>query len=145
MRLPRMTTRRWMVAVVSVSLLLGGIAQVHRLSRWRNHYLQLAGDYAREEQYVSRCMAPQSPPVEIMINGQRCPLDVMVKFLSARKKAYLHAASCPWLSVPPALPSMRIEIRDWLMSKEFANFANFDHMRRTEANDAWAATYGDRE
>ena len=139
MRLPQVTTRRLMVAVALVSVLFGGIVQLHRLKRWRNHYLQLANEYARKEQSL------RSPEVEIMVNGQPWPVDMMVSFLSARKKAYLHAASRPWLSVPPALPSMRIEIRYLHGGKGFstwATWAGFDHMRRVEADDAWEATYG---
>jgi hypothetical protein len=134
-----------MIAVALVSLLLVGSVQLHRLIRWRNHYLQLANDYAREEHNFSR-MATPSRSVEIKLNGQPWPADEMVGFLSARKKAYLHAASYPWLSVPPALPSMHIEIRDGdqdaLWGKQFATLGNFDHMRYVEADDAWWATYG---
>jgi hypothetical protein len=132
-----------MIAVALVSLLFVGIVQLYRLNRWRNHYLQLANDYAREEHNFGR-MATPSRSVEFRLNGQPWPADEMVSFLSARKKAYLHAASYPWLSIPPALPNMNIEIRhqDGLWGKQFARLGNFDHMRHVEADDAWWATYG---
>ena len=42
MRLPRMTIRRWMIAVAIVGLLLGGAMGADRLKRRRDIFLQRA-------------------------------------------------------------------------------------------------------
>ena len=49
MRSPRMTTRRWMVAVAVVGLIMGGIVGHDRLKRRRGHLLNLARTHLLRE------------------------------------------------------------------------------------------------
>jgi hypothetical protein len=51
MHLPRMTTRRWMVAVVALSVALGGYREVMRLKRIRVQYLTRAAWHSAGEAY----------------------------------------------------------------------------------------------
>ena len=77
MRRSWMTTRRWMVAVAVVGLLLGVVVEGRRLQQRRDYYLQQANDLARWENNC-RSMASrlasrpplQQPPVTFVVVGQ---------------------------------------------------------------------------
>ena len=49
MRLPRMTTRRWMIAVATLAVILGGYREANRLKRSREEFLLKAARHAAEE------------------------------------------------------------------------------------------------
>src|SRR5271155_4487472 len=77
MRRSRMTTRRWMVAVAVVGLLLGVVVEGRRLKQRRDYYLQQANDVARQENYwrstASRIASRpplQQPSVTFVVVGQ---------------------------------------------------------------------------
>jgi hypothetical protein len=58
MRLPRMTTRRWMVAVAVIGLMIGGWV---RLEQRRDYFLSLAQSHQKEvASYTARGMALKS-------------------------------------------------------------------------------------
>jgi hypothetical protein len=54
MRLPRMTTRRWMIVVAALSLTLGGYREATRLKRVRDEFLARATEHGAAETYYSR-------------------------------------------------------------------------------------------
>jgi hypothetical protein len=54
MRLPRMTTRRWMIAVAALSLTLGGYREATRLKRVRDEFLARATEHVAAETYYRR-------------------------------------------------------------------------------------------
>ncbi len=59
MRLPRMTTRRWMVAVAAIGLLLGATISIRRYHVLRHTYLERA---AFHEAWKAKLFAtPESP------------------------------------------------------------------------------------
>jgi hypothetical protein len=113
MRRSRMTTRRWMVAVAVVGLLLGVVVGGRRLKQRRDYYLQQANDQARREEYwrseASRVASlpplPQ-PPVTVVGQAPRiaevaAEYAKVAAYCAKRKEVYLHASSRPWISVPP--------------------------------------------
>jgi hypothetical protein len=121
MPLPRMTTRRWMMAVAVVGLLLGAIVGGRRLKQRRDYYLQLANDEARSEIYIRRMVAWVGSHSPVTVVGQTLTVaeavteyDKVAAYYAERKEMYLHAASRPWISVPPPerrgflLPLMRV-------------------------------------
>jgi hypothetical protein len=54
MRLPRMTTQRWMIAVAALSLTLGGYREATRLKRVRDEFLARATEHVAAETYYRR-------------------------------------------------------------------------------------------
>ena len=57
MRLPRMTTGRWMIAVAVVALLFGGYREARRLKRKRESCLARATWHAEAEAFYRRSVA----------------------------------------------------------------------------------------
>jgi len=82
MSLPRMTTRRWMVAVVVVAL---GCAVV-KLKQRRDEFTRLA------DMYSQLLLAPKSIVLDIN------------RWNEAMAAKYRRAARRPWLPVPPDPP-----------------------------------------
>jgi hypothetical protein len=108
MRLSRMTTRRWLIVVAVVGLLLGVVDGGRRLKQRQDYCLQQASGHARMETFFrsmeSRSAArppPQRP--SIIVDGHTYQADTLAACFAERKEIYLHAVSRPWLSVPPAL------------------------------------------
>jgi len=119
MRRSRMTTRRWMIAVAVVGLLLGVVVGGRRLKQRRDYYLQQANNQARWENYfrsMASRVASRPPPQQPSITFVRPTYQVaeLAAEYAKRKEMYLHAASRPWISVPPAHGSRAILIRDVL-------------------------------
>ena len=54
MRLPRMSTRRWMIAVAALSLTLGGYREATRLKRVRDEFLSKATAHLAAETHYRR-------------------------------------------------------------------------------------------
>ena len=101
MRRSRMTTRRWMVAVAVLGLLLGVVVEGRRLKQRRDYYLQEANDQARSENYfrseASRVASlpplPQ-PPVTVVGQAHRiaevaAEYAKVAAYYAKRKEMYL--------------------------------------------------------
>jgi hypothetical protein len=98
MRLPRMTTRRWMIAVAVVALLTGMAIEL-RLRRVRFH--AMAAHYRDKE------FNPQFPYISITYKeweslNRRWP-SLRPHYVAMRKK-YEFAERYPWLPVAPDPP-----------------------------------------
>ena len=106
MRRSRMTTRRWMVAAAVVGLLLGAIVGGRRLKQRRDYYLQQANNEARWESYF-RSMASRvasRTPLQrpfVTCDRQTYTIAEVAAEYAKLKEMYLHAASRPWVSIPP--------------------------------------------
>jgi hypothetical protein len=90
-RAPRMSIRRWMVAVALLSISLTGYLEVKRLKRRRDEYLARA---AREEfiaQYFRRRRGP----------GGSTASEV---YHASRARRYAAKASRPWIPDAPDAP-----------------------------------------
>jgi hypothetical protein len=117
MRLTRMTTRRLMIAVAVVGLLLGVVVGGWRLKLRRDYCLQQASNHARTEKFFRsiESRVASLPPTErpsIMVDGHTYQAATLAAYCAGRKNIYLHAASRPWLSVPPVTPPHMLVIRD---------------------------------
>jgi hypothetical protein len=133
LRLPKMTTRRLMIVVAALAMLLGGAVLGQRLMRRRAYYLRHAAGYAEQERNFRH--GPRGV-WDYRMNEQECDSETLADKCAEMKTIYLHAASRPWTSVPPYLPDVEI----YHLS---ARVANFDRLRKEEADDAWNAAYGD--
>ena len=120
MRLPRMTTRRWMIAVAVVGLLIGGCIGGVRLKRWHDHFLHRARYHALME--VANWKAehahhelglqfygldPGSESVRaVRAKGSRniAFFSRMAIYHAAMDRKYEYAARHPWLQVEPDPP-----------------------------------------
>src|SRR3954469_22669754 len=54
MRLPRMTTRRWMATIAAISVAFGGYFEVVRLKRLRGQFLRISRDHTVAEGFYRR-------------------------------------------------------------------------------------------
>jgi hypothetical protein len=109
MRLPRMTTRRWMLAAAVVGLLLGVADGSWRLKQRRDYCLQQAGklaQVAKDLRFMASRFASRSPSQRpsIIFKGQTHEAAEVAAYCAERRKFYLRAASRPWLSVPAEPP-----------------------------------------
>jgi hypothetical protein len=110
MRLARMTTRRWMIAVAVVGLLLGVVVGGQRLKQRRDYYIRQANVEARWENFF-RSMAASGASRRlkqrpfIILDGHSHQAATLSAYFAGRKDTCLHASSRPWLSGPPALPA----------------------------------------
>jgi hypothetical protein len=130
MRLPRMTTRRWMIAVAGAALLLGGAVGGNRLkqvhSRLLFHEARYTEWHNREWddwvliQHCENLLArrerqnPSGGSIDPFIERTRARLAQLREKAAddARRLAhhetmvrkYLHAARYPWLAVAPDPP-----------------------------------------
>jgi hypothetical protein len=90
MRLPRMTTRRWMIMIAVVAIVLGAIAIDERRDRFR----QLAA-------YHDRVVQALRPPYVPQVNPRRVAYH---RDLAAK---YERAARYPWLPLEPEPSELR--------------------------------------
>jgi len=104
MRLPRMTTRRWMIAVAVVGLVLTGLDLERRRSRYRGlaaHYRTLvAGVQEIEGGPLAGKMFRNPPGKSYAVVESRD----LVQFRRTMAAKYERAARYPWLPVPPDPP-----------------------------------------
>jgi hypothetical protein len=63
MRLPRMTTRRWMIAVAALAAILGGYREAIRLRRYRDDFLARAASHVEAEAYHRSLVASSKSSV----------------------------------------------------------------------------------
>jgi hypothetical protein len=100
MRFPTMTTRRWMLAVVSITsilaVLVGQRDWLLRMSRRRAEYLDLAAAH----EFEATLFGGGRKRVEV-IDLRR---DARAIFHEAMRDKRNHAARRPWLPVPPDPP-----------------------------------------
>ena len=98
MRLPRMTTRRWIVAVAVIGLMLGGTIEAYRLAyRLRRRY----------DDFLDRAQWHSGFVFDWNARWRKNESDATVRRINyhaemARK--YEHAARYPWLPVAPDPP-----------------------------------------
>ena len=110
-----MTTRRWMVAVAVVGLLLGVVIEGRRLKQRRDYYLQQANDVARRENYwrseASRLASGpplQQPPVTFIVVGKTHTVaEVAAEYAevaayNAKAERNVSSRSLPTLDFSPA-------------------------------------------
>jgi hypothetical protein len=93
MRLPRMTTRRWMIAVAGFGLAMGGAAYAVRLAHRRAYYHSLAVNLRMAEQ---SCRSPSYRDAVQDLTA--------AKHLGQLAEKYERAARYPWLPVEPDPP-----------------------------------------
>jgi hypothetical protein len=91
-----MTTRRWMIAVAVVGLILGGSAMVERVVRF--HRLAYWYRIAEEINRGDRVVLPGGISVQ---SGGSKPL---AGYYAGLWRKYEHAARYPWLPVEPDPP-----------------------------------------
>jgi hypothetical protein len=119
MRLPLMTTRRWMIVVAIIGLITGGTIEGMRLKRRHDYaFLSRLEYYARKEDEAVGWERTYRKLVEREERaGSRCDdlrrhLDQIsqgVEYYSALARKYRRAAHYPWLPVEPDPPEP-----DWM-------------------------------
>jgi hypothetical protein len=102
MRLPRMTTRWWMIAAALVALLMGLACEVIRELGLARRYRELASGYRFAESLNSGDRITLPGGMTIQSAGSRRLLD----YYAELRWKYEQAARYPWLSVEadPPLP-----------------------------------------
>jgi hypothetical protein len=100
MRRPRLTTRRLMILVALVAVLLAA----ERVFRQSMHYLQKAEDHAlRSDRWVRSYTYPEAPFTNCMGPHGRDKL-LLANYHDQLKQKYEYAACHPWASLPPDPP-----------------------------------------
>ena len=101
MRLPQMTTGRWMIAVAVVALLMTGAFEVERARRRADEYRMLAARYAM---YQAFSLAE----VKLYRENHFIQLETRERARASHYGAlaakYQRAARYPWLPVEPDPP-----------------------------------------
>ncbi len=100
MRLPRMTTRRWMAVVAVVGLLMGLAIVGYRLKQWHSYFV------ARAVHHRSMEVVFKSFGGTLLANSNRIRASVSenLGYHVAMARKYRHAARFPWLSIAPDPP-----------------------------------------
>jgi hypothetical protein len=98
MRLPRMTTRRWMVAVAAVALSMGVTLSITRLQRRYRRFTERMRQHESTAIFY-KSVARGQPDLAI-----RRTLDREVDRQVALASKYRYAARYPWLPVEPDPP-----------------------------------------
>jgi len=104
MPFPRMTTRRWMIAVGVTGAILGS-ARAIEIARARRSQYELCAAlhawaedlHAHAERYEGACLGWAAPPFRA--NPQIDP--VLVAYHARMKRKYQSASRRSWLPVPP--------------------------------------------
>jgi hypothetical protein len=117
LRLPPMTTRRWMIAVAVVGLLLAGCIGGYRLKRLHDHFLQRAQDHAmmeianRKSERAHRELfemrggfGPGSETLRAKSLRDIVFFSRTASYHAAMAQKYEYAARHPWLPVAPDPP-----------------------------------------
>ena len=109
MRLPRMTTRRWMIAVAVVAILLGAGLETGRRSfrfaRLSDCHSNAALECFHALMTLGGWPPPQDPsPAELGRVRNLYRVRALVHYHSALTQKYERAARYPWLPVAPDPP-----------------------------------------
>jgi hypothetical protein len=108
--LPRMTTRRWMVAIAAMAALLGAAIEVPRLWIRRGEYLGLAEKYGYWETRLNGVAAIRQDLDYYSMSQPRGPepsperlvrMKELASYYASMRAKYEHAARFPWLPVAP--------------------------------------------
>jgi hypothetical protein len=102
MRMPRMTTRRWMIAVVLVGVLIQAI-RWH--VKWSRAYRWLAEERAARKSFRTIVVAGKGP-IRINRRGEEISPE-RERWYAATSDKYYRAALFPWLPVEPDPPQPR--------------------------------------
>ncbi len=94
MRIPRMTTRRWIVVVMIVAVLLG----VERTRRRAAYLQQRAVENEQAETAIKIILLP-APGTDVESLRRRAD------YYAHLKEKYRRAARSPWLSIEPDPPA----------------------------------------
>ena len=106
MRLPRMTTRRWMVAVLIIGLLMGGVVGGYRLRRRYDNFVFCIQSHGV---VLSFCREKHDPFWREIVGRYHGPISEAellreIEYHEAMYRKYRHAALYPWLPVEPDPP-----------------------------------------
>ena len=111
MRLPRMTTRRWMIAVAAIGLMIGGgvVLKQRRdyfLSLAQSHQKEVASSTARGNALKSRFGGTLGMTVEEItrLHGDYDRMMDRADHHASLARKYERAARYPWLLVEPDRP-----------------------------------------
>jgi hypothetical protein len=115
MRLPRMTTRRLMIAVLAVGPMMAGAVEVIRLSQAAERYRAIARVFSEEAMgWKASIKKREIDTARWRTEGEEQLADMSEKFKSSmeihesearrRQLKYQYAASHPWFSKPPGGP-----------------------------------------
>jgi hypothetical protein len=97
MRLPRMTTRRWIGAVAVVGLLMGAIAETIRELRLAREYRARASTYG----VVLRLNRGERVVIGGVILGPGAGDPTLAAYSAEMERKCVRAAHYPWLPVEP--------------------------------------------
>ncbi len=112
---PRMTTRRWMLAIAILAIILSASIEIPRLLILRGQYLALSAHYRSMEARYDRAIEDRQEITRYAVWQPRGPepsparLDQMKRFASyysSLRAKYEHAARVPWqpIGADPAPP-----------------------------------------
>jgi hypothetical protein len=107
MKLPRMNTRRWMVAVAIVGILIGAGLKAGRRSRRFARLASYHSDAALDHFGTQMALGGEPPPLEEGAAEVPGPVrylrreKALVRYHSALTIKYEHVARYPWLPVTP--------------------------------------------
>ena len=111
MRLPRMTMRRWMIAVAAIGLMIGGgvVLKQRRdyfLSLAQSHQKEVASSTARGNALKSRFGGTSGMTVEEItrLHGDYDRMMDRADHHASLARKYEEAARYPWLPVEPDPP-----------------------------------------
>jgi hypothetical protein len=105
-----MTTRRWMIAVVVVAVLFGGIVELPRLWTVRQQYLGIAEKYGYWEKKLNSAVGLRQEityySVKLPRGREQSPVRLAkmkseASYYAALRAKYERAARLPWLPVAP--------------------------------------------
>jgi hypothetical protein len=109
MRLPRMTTRRWMIVVVVVGVLMGGIVVADRLRQRRADFNTLAQhhtymkvyfrDWGQSASAVALWEASGRSDAHARLKDLKDRLSRLLAYHESMERKYQHAVRYPWLAI----------------------------------------------
>jgi hypothetical protein len=102
MRVPRMTTRRWIVMIVISASLMGIVAEVNRHLKYASDYRSRAFWYSVAEK-INRGEVVTIPGG--MTIGRSVGSPTLAAYYHQMKRKYARAATHPWLPVAPDGPA----------------------------------------
>jgi hypothetical protein len=105
MRLPRMTTRRWMAAVAVVAFAIAAGQMWRRSIEYagRARRYAMTERYLRETEAIVSKIKPSDRPFGA--HTPRVGLPVMIAHFADLRRKYEHAARYPWVPVEPDPPA----------------------------------------